>query len=199
MHEILNDVGLTIIVSAIMVLIMLKLKQPIILGYLLTGVIIGPEIGPHLIHSPESIETISEIGLILLLFIIGLEMNPQWLLSAGKKILIPGFLQFPVTIALGMGFFLLTGLATSNLVAFYLAIFCSLSSTAIVVKLLYDKLEMDSMYGRVAIGILIFQDIWAILFLALQKLDDGFGYHFGFSDRSFFDRAMGDVRHAEVF
>lgn len=168
MHGILSDIGITVIVSAVIVLVTSRLKQPIILGYLITGIIIGPQIGPGLIADPHNIEIISEIGLVLLLFIIGLEMNPHQLIASGKKIILPGLLQFPVSALIGYGFFYFFRDSTSELTALYLAIFCSLSSTAIVVKLLYDKLDMDTLYGKISIGILIFQDLWAILILALQ-------------------------------
>jgi len=168
MHGILPDIGITIIISAVAGIITTRLKQPIILGYLITGVIIGPQIGPALISDPHNIEVISEIGLVLLLFIIGLEMNPQQLITAGKKIILPGLLQFPLSALVGYAFFYYFKDSTDELTAVYLAIFCSLSSTAIVVKLLYDKLDMDTRYGKISIGILIFQDIWAILILALQ-------------------------------
>lgn len=168
MEHLLTDIGLTVILSAIIVIIVSRLKQPIILGYLITGVIIGPKIGPGLIENPQNIEIISELGLVLLLFIIGLEMNPHDLLKAGRKIIIPGLLQFPVSAVIGFVFYFFFRETTGHLTAIYLAIFSSLSSTAIVVKLLYDKLDMDTLYGKITIGILIFQDIWAILVLALQ-------------------------------
>ncbi|MDH4263876.1 MAG: cation:proton antiporter [Spirochaetia bacterium] len=168
MQGLLSDIGITVIISAIIGIITTRLKQPIILGYLITGVIIGPQIGPALISDPHNIEVISEIGLVLLLFIIGLEMNPQQLISAGKKIIIPGLLQFPVSALIGYTFFYFLRESTNEITAIYMAIFCSLSSTAIVVKLLYDKLDMDTRYGKISVGILIFQDIWAILVLALQ-------------------------------
>ena len=170
MHGFLEDIGISIIVATIVGIIAHRIKQPIILGYLLAGVIIGPEIGPQLVTDPANIEIISEIGLILLLFIIGLEMNPQKVLSSGKQILLSGIGQFLLCVLLGVGFFILVGykLTGESLDALYLAVFCALSSTAIVVKLLYDKFELDTLPGRVTLGILIFQDVWAILVLAIQ-------------------------------
>ncbi|MDH5657541.1 MAG: cation:proton antiporter [Spirochaetia bacterium] len=168
MHGIITDIGITVIVSAVVAVLVSHLKQPIILGYLITGIILGPEIGANLINDPESIEVISELGLVLLLFIIGLEINPTQFIASGRKIILPGLLQFPVSVAIGYGFYLLFRSETDHLSALYLGIFSSLSSTAIVVKLLYDKLEIDTFYGKISVGILIFQDIWAILVLALQ-------------------------------
>ena len=178
MHGLVTDIGITVIVSAIVVVILSRLKQPIILGYLLTGTLLGPEIGRLvfgdeiarfiLIKDAENIEVISELGLVLLLFIIGLELNPQKIGSSGRRIIVPGLLQFPLSVLLGFSFYYFFLDSAGYLKSLYLGIFVSLSSTAIVVKILYDKLEMETLYGRLSIGILIFQDIWAILVIALQ-------------------------------
>ncbi len=141
-----------------------------ILGYLVAGALIGPEIGFKLVSHPDNIEVISEIGLILLLFIIGLELNPTKLVSSGRRLIYAGIGQFVFCVLIGLGVFVLLGypLGGGRIEALYLALFCALSSTAIVVKLLYDKYELDTLPGRISLGILIFQDLWAILILALQ-------------------------------
>ena len=170
MPNLVEDLGIAILASSIVGYILLRLKQPTILAYLIVGVIIGPEIGPSLITSTDNIETISELGLILLLFIIGLEMQPSHLISVFKKVYLAGIGQFVLTLVSGILVFSLTGFAltTQNMQAFYLAIAASLSSTAIVIKLLNDKAELDSFAGRLTVGILLFQDVWAILILAIQ-------------------------------
>lgn len=169
-HGFLHDIGISVIVATFVGIVTYKLRQPIILGYLVAGVIIGPEIGPQLVSDPANIEVISEIGLMLLLFIIGLEMNPQTVLASGKPILVAGIGQFLFSVLLGVVYFYLRGypLGGESLDALYPAIFCGLSSTAIVVKILYDKFELDTLHGRVTLGVLIFQDVWAILVLAIQ-------------------------------
>ncbi|MBX7056709.1 MAG: cation:proton antiporter [Leptospirales bacterium] len=163
--------GIALIVATIVGIVFHRLKQPMIVGYLLAGVIIGPEIGPPLIHNAENIHLMSEIGLIFLLFIIGLEMNPHSLLKAGRQLFVTGLAQFPISFLVGTGFFALiaaTLLPFDRMTVVYLAAATSLSSTAIVVKSLYDQVESDTYHGRAAIGILIFQDIWAILLLVVQ-------------------------------
>lgn len=171
MHDILNEIGLTVIAAAVLGALAYRFKQPTIIGYLLAGAIIGPELGFKLVAHPESIEIISEIGLILLLFIIGLEVNIQKLISSGRELLIVGIGQFAICAFLGMLVFsnlaILSG-ATSDLLPLYLALLCALSSTAVVVKLLYDKFELDTRPGRLTLGILVVQDLWAILILAFQ-------------------------------
>jgi Kef-type K+ transport system membrane component KefB len=166
MHGILGDIGISIITATIMGIVAHRIKQPVILGYLVAGALIGPQIGFKLVSNPASIEIISEIGLILLLFVIGLEMNLGAIISSGAQLIIAGIGQFFLCVLLGMGFFRLLGYGLrGNL---YLSLLCALSSTAIVVKLLYDKAESDTIAGRITLGVLIIQDIWAILILALQ-------------------------------
>lgn len=169
MHHLVQDIGIAVIVATAVGLIFHFLRQPIILGYLLAGVIIGPTIGPKWITNPDHIEVISELGLIFLLFIIGLEMDVQKLRSSGKAMIVTGIGQFSLSVIIGLGFFILIGytFGGGSLDALYLAIFCGISSTAIVVKTLYDKFELDTFSGRITLGILVFQDIWAILVLAL--------------------------------
>jgi Kef-type K+ transport system membrane component KefB len=171
MHGLLHDIGIAVIAATVLGLLALFLRQPIILGYLIAGALVGPELGFGWIQEAESIEIISEIGLILLLFVIGLEMRIGDLLSSGRQLLVAGLGQFPLCAALGIGLFLLTGYGFSgqgNMDGLYLALVCGLSSTAIVVKLLYDKFELDTLAGRLTVGILVIQDVYAILVLAFQ-------------------------------
>lgn len=170
MHHLIEDLGITFLIATAVGYVVERLKQPAIVAYLIGGVIIGPEIGPQLVSSVENVETISEIGLILLLFIVGLEMQPAHLISIIRRVYIAGIGQFLLTALLGTLFFAALGfsLAANNLEALYLALAASLSSTAIAVKILADKMQLDSHSGRLTIGILLFQDIWAILLLAVQ-------------------------------
>ena len=170
MHLFIHDIGIAIVAATLIGLLAHWLKQPIILAYLVAGIIIGPEIGASLISDKENIEVIAEIGLILLLFIIGLEMNPAHLKQEFKSLLAPGLIQFPLVTALGFVTFALIGFGygTNSHNLLYLAVGISFSGTAIVVKILNDNFELNTLSGKTSIGMLIFQDIWAILFLALQ-------------------------------
>jgi Kef-type K+ transport system membrane component KefB len=174
-HNLLANIGLVFIVATLAAFIAKLLKQPLILAYLVAGVVIGPEIGFAWVEDKEIIELISEIGLILLLFIIGLEIDLKKLVSAGRTLLVAGVSQFLLCVGLGVGFAVWMGFALrgGNFDWLYLAVALSLSSTLIVVKLLYDKFELTTLPGRITLGVLVFQDIWAIIFLALQpNLDD---------------------------
>jgi len=170
MHHLLQDIGLSIIAATLVGILTYKLRQPTILGYLLAGALIGPGVGLRLVTDPISIEIISEIGLILLLFIIGLEMNPRGILESGRQLLITGVGQFVLCVLLGLATFHVFGPSGDgeNLQSLYLSLLCALSSTAIVVKLLYDKFELDTRPGRMTVGVLVIQDLWAILILAFQ-------------------------------
>lgn len=177
--DLLSSVGLCVSVAAALAFVANKLRQPLLLAYLLAGVLIGPQIGLRLIEDQQSIQTVSEIGLILLLFMIGLEMDLNKLLVAGKPVLVTGVLQFALCVALGLAFFLPLGfrLADGDFGLLYVAVCCAISSTMIVVKLLYDKAELDTLPGRITLGVLVFQDIWAIVVLGIQPnlLDPQFG------------------------
>jgi Kef-type K+ transport system membrane component KefB len=166
----LSDLGTAIVAATAAALLARALRQPLILGYLLAGVAVGPMMGLGLVQERESIELISEIGLILLLFIIGLEMDLQKLLGSGKALLLAGVLQFPICAALGTAFARKMGfpLGGGQFDAAYAGVAMALSSTMIVVKLLYDKHELMTLPGRLTLGVLVFQDVWAILVLALQ-------------------------------
>jgi Kef-type K+ transport system membrane component KefB len=167
MGHFLEEIGIAIIAATFLGLLTYRIKQPVILGYFLAGALIGPAIGLKLVTNLENIRVIAEIGLVLLLFVIGLEINLKKIIAAGKQLLVAGIGQFLLCTLVGLGFFLLIGYGV-GLDTLYLAIFCAISSTAIVVKLLYDKFELDTLPGRMSLGILIFQDIWAILILAFQ-------------------------------
>jgi Kef-type K+ transport system membrane component KefB len=169
-HALLSNIALLFIVATVAAFLAKLLRQPLILAYLVAGVVIGPEIGFAWVKDEEIIELISEIGLILLLFIIGLEIDLKKLVSAGRTLLVVGVSQFLSCVALGVGMAVFMGYAVrgANFDWLYIAVSLSLSSTLIVVKLLYDKFELTTLPGRITLGVLIFQDIWAIVFLALQ-------------------------------
>jgi Kef-type K+ transport system membrane component KefB len=168
--DVLSDIGTAIVAATAAALLARALRQPLILGYLLAGVAVGPAMGLGLVKGAESVELISEMGLILLLFIIGLEMDLQKLRRAGRSLLLAGVLQFPIGVLLGLGFAVLAGFPRGGgrFDAAYAAVAMALSSTMIVVKLLYDKHELMTLPGRITLGVLVFQDVWAILVLAVQ-------------------------------
>ena len=166
----LHDIGVSVIAATGLGLVAHWCRQPLILGYLVAGMVIGPKVGWALVGDSNNVSTISDIGLILLLFVIGLEMDVRQLLRAGRQLLVAGVGQFLVCLGLGLLLFggLGWGLGGSHADGLYVALVCGLSSTAIVVKLLYDKSELDTMAGRLTLGVLVIQDVYAILVLAFQ-------------------------------
>jgi Kef-type K+ transport system membrane component KefB len=171
-HDLLIQIGITILTASFVAYLGNLAKQPLILAYLATGVILGPNIGFGIIQSEANISTISEIGLVLLLFMIGMEIDLKKIKASGKSLILTGILQFAICAALGFGFFSLIGYTIGGepkkYDLFYMSVCCGISSTAIVVKLLYSKFELDTLAGRITLGILVFQDIWAIVILGVQ-------------------------------
>lgn len=166
------DIGFCLIVAGLLCAIFVKLKIPEIAAFLVGGVLIGP-VGLNMIKQRENVPIIAELGLILLLFVIGLEINLKKLLASGKTLILSGLLQFPLCIAFGsaVGYTLqATGweIMQGTYMPLYIGLTAAASSTLLVSKLLQQKFQMDTVVGRVSIGILIFQDIWAIIVLAIQ-------------------------------
>lgn len=168
--DLIADIGLSIVVATALGVLAKALRQPLLLAYLAAGILLGPRMGLGLVTDEATITLIAEIGLILLLFIIGLEIDLKKLAASGRTLVVTGLAQFPLGVALGLGFFGLLGFALGDgrFDALYLAVALALSSTMIVVKLLYDKFELTTLPGRITLGVLVFQDVWAILFLAVQ-------------------------------
>lgn len=166
----LRDIALCIVFAVIAGHVARFFGQPLILGYIAGGVLLGPPLGFGLVASEHSIELIAEIGLIFLLFIIGLEIDLRELRRLGRSVLVLGVGQFGINALLGLAFFAALGYrwASGHFDLLYLAVVTSLSSTLIVVKLLRDKFELKILAGQLTLGVLVFQDIWAILFMALQ-------------------------------
>src|SRR6187399_587881 len=165
MHELIRDITLCILFAWVLGLLAHFSRQPLILAYLIAGFVIGP-FGMAWVKSQESISVISELGLIFMLFMIGLEIDLKKIVRAGRVILFAAGGQLVGACVLGVVFFMGIGLGGFDTV--YLTIACALSSTVIIVKVLYEKRELDTLPGRITLGVLVLQDIFAILFLAVQ-------------------------------
>lgn len=169
MHELIRDITLCILFAWMLGLLAHFSRQPLILAYLIAGFCIGP-FGAGWVKSQESISVISELGLIFMLFMIGLEIDLKKIVRAGKVILFAAGGQLLGGCLLGVLFFAGAGLSLGggHFDAVYLCVACALSSTVIIVKVLYEKRELDTLPGRITLGVLVLQDIFAILFLAVQ-------------------------------
>jgi Kef-type K+ transport system membrane component KefB len=169
MHELIHDLALSIVMAWLLGVVAYIARQPLILAYLVAGFALGP-FGLKWVHSEQSIHTIGELGLIFMLFMIGLEIDLKKIVRAGSVILVTSAVQIIGCFGLALGLFLLMGLTLGGgkFDALYLAAAVALSSTVIIVKVLYDKFELDTLPGRVTLGVLVLQDLFAILFLAIQ-------------------------------
>lgn len=169
MHELIRDITLCILFAWMLGLLAHFSRQPLILAYLIAGFCIGP-FGAGWVKSQELISVISELGLIFMLFMIGLEIDLKKIVRAGKVILFAAGGQLIGGCLLGVLFFVGIGLSLGggHFDAVYLCVACALSSTVIIVKVLYEKRELDTLPGRITLGVLVLQDIFAILFLAVQ-------------------------------
>ncbi|MFO1184758.1 MAG: cation:proton antiporter [Bauldia sp.] len=178
MPSLVRDIGLGLLLSGVLAVIFTRAKLPAIAGFIIAGVAAGP-LGLGLVTDPANIDTIAQLGFVLLLFMIGLEIDLAKIVSGGASIVMGGLLQFPLTALFGfLAIKLLAfvgiggGLLAGNLPAFYVGAIIAGSSTLIVVKLFQEAFELDTAPGRLALGILVFQDLWATVFILLQpRLD----------------------------
>ncbi len=166
----LQDILVLLSFSVLIVFLLQRLKLPSILGFLITGIIIGPY-GLSLINAVEQVETISEIGVILLLFVIGMEMSIKQLAAIKKTVFVGGFLQIVLTVGLTAIIYHFFGVSWSQ--AVFIGFLCSLSSTAIVLKVLQDRNEISEQHGRNALAILIFQDIIVVPMMLITPIMAG--------------------------
>jgi CPA2 family monovalent cation:H+ antiporter-2 len=166
----LKDLVLVFGVSMLVVYLFHRLRQPTIIGFLATGVLMGPY-GLSLIADVHQVEMLAEIGVVLLLFTIGLEFSISKLNTMRQLVLGGGSLQVLGTILLIAGGAWLIGLPPAQAVFF--GFLLALSSTAIVLKILMDRGEIDSPQGRFAVGILLFQDICVVPLMLFTPLLSG--------------------------
>lgn len=156
--ELAAVVTVVVAVTALMRL----LKQPLIIGYIIAGILMSPNI-LNLIQHTDSVQMFAHIGVAFLLFMVGLWLNPAVVKDLGKASLVVWVWQVVFTTAIGMGIALLLGF--DWVTSIYVAIALAFSSTIIIVKLLSDKWVLDELYGKISIGMLIVQDIIAMVIL----------------------------------
>lgn len=162
MHGFFLDLTLLIVVASVFSIVFRLFKQPPVLAYILTGVI-----GSYLMFvnntNKEDLRSLSEIGITLLLFVLGIEMKLENLKSVGRVALFTGIGQIVFTTL--FGFFICLALGFDNLTSIFVAFAITFSSTIVIVKLLSDKKDLNSLYGKISVGFLLVQDFCAILAL----------------------------------
>jgi monovalent cation:H+ antiporter-2, CPA2 family len=168
-HEIpvLRDLVILVAVAIPVVIIAQRLRVPTVVGFLLTGIAIGPN-AVGLVAHPESVSSLAEVGVVLLLFAIGLELSLSRIVRMGQWVLRGGGLQVGATIAVVAGVALALGTPT-RLALFFGALF-ALSSTAIILKVYTDRSELDTPHGRVVVAVLLFQDLCVVPLMLVTPL-----------------------------
>lgn len=169
---IIQDIVVILLVALPIIFLFKKINLPSIVGFLIAGMLIGPY-GFNLIRSVNQISVMAEIGIMLLMFTIGLEFSLSQLIRIKKFLLIAGGFQLLITIIFCTIIFTVLGIEINQAIFFSLLV--SLSSTAIVLKILSDKDELESPHGKISIGILIFQDLAIVPMFLLLPLLSGFG------------------------
>ena len=168
--------GWIIVASAACGLLARFVKLPPIVAYLLAGLLLGPVLG--VVTPSAALKSISEVGIVLLLFLVGLELSFDKIRDVGKVAVAAGLGQIVFTAAGGFVICWLLGFSVMDSV--FLAVALTFSSTVVVVKILTDKNELDSLYGRIAVGIFLVQDLVVIIVLTvLTGLQTGGGGDFG--------------------
>jgi Kef-type K+ transport system membrane component KefB len=149
------------------------LKQPLIVSFIAAGVLIGPS-GFNILYSTDQVQLLAEVGIAILLFVVGLKLDVSLIRSMGVVALMTGLGQVIFTSV--FGFLIGKVLGFNNIESLYIAIALTFSSTIIIVKLLSDKKEIDSLHGQIAVGFLIVQDIVVVLLMIfLSALGAGTG------------------------
>ena len=167
-------VQLSLLIAAVTMvsIVMRLLKQPLIIGYILTGILAGPSF-LHLVQDPETFQGFSSIGIALLLFIIGLGLNFDIIRKLGKTVLVVAAIE--IGTMLFLGYFTAKALGMSSTEAFIIGTALTFSSTIIVIKILNDKREQTRLYGQICIGILLVEDIVATIALLVLSTNNSGG------------------------
>lgn len=172
-NEFLQAILLIFGVSGLIIFILGKLKIPSIVGFLIAGTIIGPY-GMGLIKDPHEVEIIAEIGVILLMFTIGIEFSIPRLMSLKKEVFLLGTLQVLLTIlAIALISQFILNVAINK--AIFFGFIVALSSTAIVMKILAERGELNSPHGKICLGILLFQDLCVVPLMLFTQMLSGQG------------------------
>lgn len=167
---ILKEVVIILGLSVLIILLFQKLKVPSIIGFLLTGILAGPH-GFSLISAGEEVDTLAELGVIFLLFVIGIEFSLKSLIAIRRTVFWGGLMQVGLTIVLTAMATYLLGLSWNE--AVFVGFLFALSSTAIVLKMLQERGETNAPHGRIAVAILIFQDLIVVPMMLVAPMMTG--------------------------
>ena len=153
------EVGILVAIAALMALAMRALRQPLIIGHILTGLVVGPFVF-DIIRSAETLRLFSQLGIAFLLFIVGLSLSPKVIKEIGRVAVLTGIGQVAITSL--AGYWISIWLGFPPLTSLYIAVALSFSSTIIILKLISDKGDLDNLYAKISIGFLLVQDLIAV-------------------------------------
>ncbi|WP_420390222.1 cation:proton antiporter [Marinobacter sp.] len=169
-----TEVAALLVLAAFMGFIGLLLRQPLIVSFIAVGLIAGPSI-LDIVHSREQIELLSELGIAVLLFLVGIKLDVKLIRSIGGVSVLTGLGQVAFTSILG--YFIGLAIGLDSITSTYVAVALTFSSTIIIVKLLSDKREIDSLHGQIALGFLIVQDLVVVMaMIVLAAIGIGTGH-----------------------
>ena len=172
MDSLFGEFALLLVISALAGAIAVRLRQPVLIAYIVVGVAASPA-GFGLVEAHDQIALLAQIGVAVLLFVVGLRLDLHHVRLIGPVALATGLGQIAATVAIGFALVYLMG--RSVMEALYVAVALTFSSTIIIVKLLSDKRELDTLHGRIAVGILIVQDIAVVLAMMAMSALRGAG------------------------
>lgn len=164
--NIFTEISLVIVFATAMAMLMKRLKQPLIVGHIFSGILLGPAVF-GLISANETIELMGSFGIALLLFLVGLGLNPKIIKEVGKVSILTGLGQVIFTTLAGLAVSLFFGYDFVS--SLFIAVALTFSSTIIILKLLTDKNEHNKLYGKISIGFLLVQDIVATFALVIAS------------------------------
>jgi Kef-type K+ transport system membrane component KefB len=170
--DLFRQIAGVLLVSALVGVAAVLLRQPLIVAFIVVGVVVGPSV-LGVVEAEDEIALLAEIGIALLLFVVGLKLDLRLIRTIGPVAAAAGLGQVLFTSIVGFGIALALGL--DAVTSLYVAIALTFSSTIIIVKLLTDKREVDHLYGRIAVGFLIVQDIVVVVVLIALAAAGGEG------------------------
>lgn len=159
-HSAFAEIATLLVITALVGFLGLMLRQPLIVSFIAVGLVVGPS-ALDLVRSAEQIGLLSELGIAVLLFLVGIKLDVKLIRSLGAVALLTGLGQVAFTSV--FGYLIGLGLGLGHVTSLYVAVALTFSSTIIIVKLLSDKREIDSLHGQIALGFLIVQDLVVVL------------------------------------
>ncbi|MBN8493606.1 MAG: cation:proton antiporter [Burkholderiales bacterium] len=166
LHAPFAEFALLLLASALVGAVFVRLRQPVLVAYIAVGIALGPALF-GLVQAHDQIDLLAQIGVTVLLFVVGLKLDLHHVRHIGPVALATGLGQLAFTIVIG--FALILALGKGWLEALYVAVALTFSSTIIIVKLLSDKRELDSLHGRIAVGFLIVQDLAVVIAMMVMS------------------------------